>query len=374
MNILCLGKCCYEITCPLDNGFVEGMTYTINDKVESLGGIGATVAYMLGLWGTSPILSSVLGDDDYGHFIRKELSQAGVKDENIETSFDSPTSLIVNMVNLKNKQSTLMDLTGSYNSIKKEDWKTSPDIIFTDGYYFHASTTVVDRYSNAILVVDANNYSAEINQLCKVAKYIVCSLNFATELTGLKVNFQDANSLVSLYNAVLEKYPRTNILIYMGDKGVLYSINDQIKMMQGLKEEIVDVTGMNEAFKAALIYGLSVNNDYEKVLQMANIAAGLTAKKIGGIVAMPNLSEVINIYNEKNSTVQPPNPNVHVDTSNTIVNNNNNNIQASQSLKQNNALDNNSNETINGQANNMESLDSIGVTSNDNVVNQNNVQ
>ena len=66
--------------------------------------------------------------------------------------------------------------------------------------------------------------------------------------------------------------------------------------MPGLKCNAVDTTGAGDIFHGAFVYGLANNFDMDKIVTLANIAAGLSIQKMGSRLSIPMLSEVLDYY------------------------------------------------------------------------------
>ena len=134
MTILSLGRTSYDITCPVDEYPVEGTKYLLNEKIESGGGTAANVAYLLGKWGETSYFAGVVGSDDYGSQIRKELEQAMVKTDLMENSYEIGTPVSVILVNKKNGTRTRFDIVSATQpQLRKYEYTITPDVIFTDG-------------------------------------------------------------------------------------------------------------------------------------------------------------------------------------------------------------------------------------------------
>ena len=99
MTILSIGRTSYDITCPVEEYPVEGNKYLLNEKIESGGGTAANIAYLLGKWGETSYFAGVIGSDDYGTKIKKDLEQALVHTEYIETAYEVETPLSIILVN-----------------------------------------------------------------------------------------------------------------------------------------------------------------------------------------------------------------------------------------------------------------------------------
>ena len=74
--------------------------------------------------------------------------------------------------------------------------------------------------------------------------------------------------------------------------------------MPGLASEVVDTTGSGDIFGGAFAYGLLQGYDLEKAITFANIAAGLSVSKVGIKESIPEINEVMNLFNQKYAAVQ----------------------------------------------------------------------
>ena len=87
--------------------------------------------------------------------------------------------------------------------------------------------------------------------------------------------------------------------------GAMYSINNELRVMPGIKTQVVDPSGAGDIFHGAFAYCLANNFDLEKAITYSNIAAGLSVGKMGGRTSMPSLKEVITYYSQK-FNIAPP--------------------------------------------------------------------
>ncbi len=300
MTILSLGRCSYDITCPVEEYPVEGTKYLLNEKIESGGGTAANVAYLLGKWGETSHFAGVIGSDEYGTKIKKDLEQAMVKTEFMEVTYDVGTPLSVILVNKKNGTRTRFDVVGaSIPQLKKYEYNITPDVIFTDGKEYGATINALNKYPNAISIVDAGRVDRDLLELCKYVKYIVCSKGFAETVSGLKIDYNNSSSLVNVYRKLKDKYPNNEIVVTLESMGAMYTFNGEIRIMPGIKVKQVDPSCSGDIFHGAFAYCLANHFDMEKTITYSNIAAGLSVAKIGGRTSIPNLKEVINYYNQK---------------------------------------------------------------------------
>ena len=103
---------------------------------------------------------------------------------------------------------------------------------------------------------------------------------------------------------------KNNVVITLEDKGALYRYQGQIKIMPAIKVKTIDSTGAGDIFHGAFVYGIANGFPLEKTVTLANIAGGLSVKKIGSRLSVPELSAVLDEYAQKvGGTNQAPAPN-----------------------------------------------------------------
>lgn len=304
MKILCIGHSSWDITVPVNEYPVENTKYRFDEKYSCGGGPASNAAYLLGKWGMDTVIATSVGSDDYGTKIKKEFQDINVNTEYIETGYDKDTSLSFIIINKNNGYRTVFNVAEERPALKKFDYDFTPDIIFTDGNDYGAVQNAINKYPGAISIIDAGRVTPELLEICKYMKYIVCSKGFAETVTGLKFDFANPQSLVNVYNKLQDRYPKASITITLEENGALYQVDNQIKIMPGLKVKAVDTTGAGDIFHGAFVYGMANNFDMEKVITLSNIAAGLSVTKIGSRLSIPSLSEVLDYYAKKTGQVQ----------------------------------------------------------------------
>lgn len=301
MKVLCIGHCAYDIICPVEAFPIENNKYRLTERIDSGGGSASNAAYLLGKWGVETYMAGVVGSDDFGAKIKKELESVQVKTDHIETTYEKPTSISFVIVNKSNGSRTIINpVDKAYGQARKYEYTMNPDVILIDGHEFTASREALNRYPNAISIIDADQNTPEVLELCKFVKYIVCSKDFAETMAKTKIEYNDPRTLATLFQQLKNRFPNNEIVVTLEEKGALYCVNDEIKIMPGLNRQVKDTTGAGDIFHGAFAYGLLNRFPIEKCVSYANIAAGLSVDKIGTRLSMPSLSEVINVYNEKN--------------------------------------------------------------------------
>ncbi|MFI3307448.1 MAG: PfkB family carbohydrate kinase [Mycoplasmatota bacterium] len=291
MKILSIGHAAYDITFPVENFIVENTKNRVNNKIENGGGPACTAAYLLGKWNADVTFLGIVGKDFYGEQIISELESVNVNTKYIEKkeNYQTTSSIIIN--NQTNGSRTI--LTYRPNTIVMNDVKLdfTPDIILIDGQEYELSKKMIERYPNAISIIDASRTTKEIIELSKIVDYLVCSLNFAEELSQIKTNKEDNSTYANLYGN-LEKLFSNNIIVTLEEKGCLYKKDGVIKIMPSLNTNAVDTTGAGDIFHGAFTYGISKKYDIETILKISNIAGAVSTKYIGGRNSVRTLEEM----------------------------------------------------------------------------------
>lgn len=298
LKAICLGRCCYDINLVVDKLPEEGSTTEFFDKQGCGGGAAANFAYCLAKWGMGAAFCGVLGNDVNGTRIRKEFEKMHIDTRYIEPSYDNDTPISTIIINKSTGKHTILNMSDKYIGIKKLDFDFTPDIIMIDGYDVVQDKALLERYPHCLTVLDASIVTSSVQDLIRKVKYAVLTLEFAEAMCGMKVDFQDVGSLVTLYQRIKKKYLNTEFVITLGEKGALYCVNNQIKISPSLKVKTVDTTGSGTIFRAAFGYTLVQGGDIEKAVKMGCIAAGLSTTKYGARTSVPTLEEINNIYEQ----------------------------------------------------------------------------
>lgn len=299
MKALCIGQTAYNIMAISSEFPMENTKNKFEKIEESGGGCAAIMSYMLGKYGVESYIGSSVGDDTYGTLVKKELEKVGVHTEYMETAYEKRTSSSFILIGQKNNSRTIYDVTKEPLFLKKTEFQMEPDLVIVDGYDYGASQAALNKFASKITIIDAGMYNKEIMELCKAVQYIVASKEFAEAVSGSRINFENPGSLVTVYSALVNKFPGKTIIVTLEDKGAMYMAGNQIKVMPGLSLKTVDSTGAGDAFHAAFGYALLQGYDMERAITFANIAGGLMTTKIGGLTAIPDLSDIMTYYNQK---------------------------------------------------------------------------
>lgn len=304
MKALCIGKSVYHFNLLVSDFAQVNKTLEVNEMSESSSGSAINAAHLLGKYGIETYVASVVGDDTFGNLIKKDLEKNGVHTEYMETGFDKRTTISFATTKKDTKEKINYVASKEKLLLKKTDFPMEPDLIYTDGYDYGASLAALNKYSNKISILNAKVLDNEILELSKYCKFIVMSKEFAEWVTGGTIDFENSDTIVTVFSKLLNKFIGKQIVVTLGSKGALYIVNGQIKVMPSLNVEYVDNAGSGDIFAGALAYGLLQGYDIEKAITFANIAGGLSVTKMVPKESVADLSEIMNYFNQK----YPSNP------------------------------------------------------------------
>ena len=297
MKIMCLGQSAYDITIPMDHFPVENKKVRIEGKVECGGGSASNCAYLLAKWGLNTYFGGVIGNDYYGSKIKKEYDDIGVNTKylQIKDEINTTSSYIIANTNIGSR--TI--LTNKDKNIKMEQINIDDkfDYILFDGYEKEIALDLIKNNPDAVTVLDAGSLKEATVELAYLVDYVVCSHDFAEDFSKMKIDYNDFDSIVSVYQE-LKKELKNNVIITLESFGCFTCINGLYKIIPSIKVKAVDSTGAGDIFHGAFVYSLANGFDIEKALLFSNITGALSVKKIGSRLSIPKLEEVESVYND----------------------------------------------------------------------------
>lgn len=281
MKILCLGHISYDITFPVSKFITENKKIRVNSRIECGGGPASNAAYLLGKWGSEVYIAGLVGNDYYGKKIIDEFKDANVNTKYIEMreGYKTSNSIIIN--NISNSSRTVLSYRETDETMNKLELDFEPDIILIDGHEVLESNRLLEKYPNAISVIDAGRATEDVIKLAEKVNYVVCSREFAEEVSGIKIDYNVESTIINLYHE-LERRFHGIIVVTLESKGALYKYDGNIGIMDALKVNAVDSTGAGDLFHGAFVYGVSKQYDLNTILTIATVAGGISVKRIGG--------------------------------------------------------------------------------------------
>ena len=119
MKALSIGKLMYDVNILMEEYPIEGTENTTKEMITCSGGSANIIAYSLGKWNTDSFISGVIGYDEIGTSMKKNMEENKVNTTFLETNYDikTPTSYI--LINKKNNSRTVVSTAINDFNIKK---------------------------------------------------------------------------------------------------------------------------------------------------------------------------------------------------------------------------------------------------------------
>ena len=192
MKILVIGNAAYDITFPLDKFPVENTKNRVDTKIECGGGPAFNAAYLLGKWGLDTTFAGIVGNDVFGSRMVQQLKSVNINTNYMQMSNDFPSTNAFIIANTTTGTRTV--LSYKPNNMKMTDFELNfePDIILMDGQEYEMSVKLIQKYPNAISIIDAGRPKKHIVELSKMVDYVVCSKEFAEVVTNVKIDDEDS--------------------------------------------------------------------------------------------------------------------------------------------------------------------------------------
>lgn len=291
---ICIGNVSYDVTMLVPTYPEENTKNRIDKKVECGGGPAATAAYVLGTWGMETIFIGSVGYDTHGKKIIDEFKKVNVNTDYMTVDSDEETTLSFIVVNEQTgSRTTFAHRPRNLDCTLKKPLQA--DLILVDGQEKDVAIQVLKDNPNAISMIDAGRVNDNVIELAKMVQYLVCSKNFAEDYTGIKINFNNHQTIIDMF-AKLEQDFKNTVVITLESKGALYKKDNSIRLMPSIDVKQVDSTGAGDIFHGAFAYCLLQGYDIEKTIKISNITGALSVTKIGTRNSVFPIDEVMKLY------------------------------------------------------------------------------
>ena len=306
MRIACIGNAVYDLIISSDTFPKEDMRNNYRGIIYNVGGPASNAASVIAKFGGEVDFYGKVGNDEYGKRIISTMYNEGINIENLKISDSSSTPLSIIIINTSKATRTICTVKSEKDyiqpNIENLNYKNYYDFILTDGKYPEETKKLIKENPNAKTIIDAGRVNKGVIELCGIVDYIICSEDFANEVTGITIN-GDIKSKREVYRKMKEIFPNSKeIVITIGKNGYIFKKDNEILNYSSYNSGLpaIDTNGAGDIFHGAFTYAISKGYDFYKSLEFANITASLSTTKSGGRASCPDLEEVESIMNQKN--------------------------------------------------------------------------
>ena len=259
-------------------------------KHENRLGGAANVALNLQSLGATPILCSVIGNDEKGVLFQKLMNDAGLSNKGILKA-NRKTTLKTRII-AKNKHQLRIDEEETH-AIKEE----SEFLQRIKGLISDANVIILQDYNKGVL---SPKIISEIINLANTKKlptivdpkkinfncYKNCTIfkpNLYEIRDGMKIDLnRDNQEEIEKASSELRKKLNTEaVLLTLSSRGICISTKEEFTHTTALKRRVIDVSGAGDTVISVAALCLASNLNYINLSKLSNIAGGLVCEEVG---------------------------------------------------------------------------------------------
>lgn len=264
------------------------------------GGSAANTIIALAEFGGKAAYSTVLGNDEYGHYYSEEFKELGIK--LISPFLDTePTGTCLVLIT-PDSERTMYTCLGATAFLSKEhlndEFIARTKWLYLEGYNFcapnstealfyalnkakEAGTKVALTFSDVFIIDSFNDNLKKVVPQCDL---IFCNENEAKLYTGKE-------SIDEAYITLCSQVP--NVALTMGAEGSLIHWEGKDYKIPSYPANLIDTTGAGDMFAGAFMYGINYLNSAEQAGHLASLAAAKVVSQMGARMK-ENYKDLIN--------------------------------------------------------------------------------
>ena len=288
-QILNFGSLNIDKVYSLDHIVNEGETISAISYNEGLGGKGLNQSIALKRAGADVIHAGFVGEDD-GDILLDYLAKNEINFLVKKVSGNSGHAII--QVDKDANNSIIVEAGAN----KKIDKPYIDQVLaeFEEGDYL----LLQNEISNLPYIVDEANKRkmkiflnpSPVDESIKTIDFnkidtLILNETEAYEISGC----EDPDKIIDYFR---DRYQDLKLLLTLGKDGGMYSSKDTKIKFDSFKTNAMDTTGAGDTFLGYFLANISKDEDLEKSLKLASLAAGLACSKKGAAASIPRLKEV----------------------------------------------------------------------------------
>ena len=254
MTILAIGISVYDSIITLNEKFQIDSKIRIQNQYDFLGGQASTAACVCGKFGLETYMISKVGNDEKGSHILNAFKHMNVHTNYMQVidTYKTSYSLILNHQDIGKRTILNYQDTPIFPSYSLPN---SIDFLLLDAHEEQIGLQALQTFSNIPSMLDAERVNELTLKYAKEVDFLVCSEKFARDYTKLDIIPENYQKILYKIKELNQKY----VVVTLGENGLIYEYNNEIKQMFAYKNEVIDSTGAGDIFHGALAYALHEN-------------------------------------------------------------------------------------------------------------------
>lgn len=266
----------------------------INVKTEKnvLGG-AANVANNLCRLGCKVFLCGVVGRDENSNFIEKLMVEKGLSCDDLIEDENRPTTTKSRVIGFKQQMIRLdFEQNNDVDANITNKVKLWIDKVIKNGI----NVLIISDYNKGLCTKDLCEF---IIKKCReknvkviidpkgekwdkytFADYVTPNIKELAEISHRNVENENSD-IVNASIPIIERYNIKNLLVTRSEKGMSLISNNKEIHIPTYASEVFDVSGAGDTVVSVLAALIGANLKVEKAVKVANIAAGISVRKVG---------------------------------------------------------------------------------------------
>lgn len=299
MGVLVVGSSNTDIFCSVDRLPVVGETIFGKGISYAFGGKGGNQATALARMESDVVFMTCLGNDPQGDALIQSYKRDGIKVEYVKRSKDFPTGTAIINVD-KDGKNNIVVVKGANDACDEAYIRENEDLFKSNDYILLQLEIPVPAVKLSIELAKKYGKKVVLNPApaAVLDDEILSGVDFLTpnetELELLAFGNIDNRDVDLCAKKLLEKGVK-NLIVTIGEKGVIYYRGSEKIHVEGIKVKAIDTVAAGDCFNGAFVSFLEKGKDVVEALKLANRASAISVTRKGAQDSIPRLSEVLSL-------------------------------------------------------------------------------
>jgi len=260
------------------------------DATQQGGGVVATAMVACARLGLKTKYIGKVGKDDPGRLSRDSLQQEGIEVADFVVDSSENTRVTFGLIEQATGRRTLVrgvePLARLHPGEVPASAVTAGRILHLDGYEGAVALWAARTARTASIPVslDAEEATQCREELFPLVDILIMGRDLGAQLTGCRQVPEILDQL--------ERLGPSLVGLTLGAEGAVIRHRSMTVQVPGYAVDVVDTTGAGDVFHGAFLAGILWGWPIAECLRLANAAAGLKCRKLGGRAGIPTLAEV----------------------------------------------------------------------------------
>lgn len=284
-----LGLCAFDLLFLVDGGAPTAQRVRYHQRLASAGGMTGTAVAQAARLGCRTHVLSVVGEDQEGREIARELRASGVDTRGLLRSAACPTSVAIVLVNAKTGERSFIVPDRRAVERRAPAFDLAPirpgSVLMIDGHYPRQALRAVRqaRRCGGVVVADFSDSRPIFHEMLPWVDYPIVPEEFGQTWGG-------RNARETLF-ALREAYGGRPV-VTQGRRGALALVDGRPRRIPAHRVRVRDTTGAGDAFHGAFAAGLLQGLGALDALRLAARAASNNCTALGGQARLMDEAEM----------------------------------------------------------------------------------